>query len=127
MPRTKSRLSNLQSDINDYFLQCDTINQGQKNIIKPYTLSGLLCHLNITRNQFEDMCKMRKYAKTLIGAKAKIEAFIEENSLTGSLSANASSNSLKYNFGWGEKQDANDAGMQNIVISMQEDQKNLAQ
>ena len=127
MSKIKSRLSYLESDIVDYFSQCDAINQGQKNIIKPYTLSGLLCHLKITRSQFENMCKMRKYSIILIDAKAKIEAYIEENSLTGSLSANASSNSLKYNFGWGEKQDTSDTSMQNIVISMQEDQKNLAQ
>ena len=37
-------------------------------------------------------------------AKARIEAFIEENALTGELSINAAANSLKYNFGWGEKQ-----------------------
>ncbi len=127
MSKVKSKFATLESDIQEYFSECDRINTGQKSIIKPYTLSGLLCHLGITRAQFEQMCQRRKYAHLLIGAKAKIEAFIEENSLTGSLSANASSNSLKYNFGWGEKQETSDNTLQNITISMQEEQKSLAQ
>ncbi len=127
MRQTKSKFSNLEKDIKAYFDYCDSVNEGQKTIKKPYTLSGLLSFLGITRLQFEALCKKRKYAPILLDAKAKIEAFIEENSLNGSLSANASSNSLKYNFGWGEKVTDTQVHNDSITISMENEVADFAQ
>ncbi len=117
----------LEKSTAEYFTSCDERNSGQKSIIKPYTLSGLLCHLGITRREFERLMKTKKYSPVLIKAKAKIEAFIEENSLTGGLTANASSNSLKYNFGWGEKEsDTAENESKKLIVVLDGDAEKLA-
>lgn len=125
MANTSEKYSNLDKKIEKYFAECDAKNC--EKIIKPYTLSGLLCHLKITRAQFEKMSKSRKYALVLCTAKARIEAFIEENSLTGGLSANASANSLKYNFGWGEKLSiSSDEQTKSVIISLDDTARKYA-
>jgi len=127
LPRKHTRFDNIESDTKEYFDRCDELNTGQKDIVKPYTLSGLLCHLSITRSEFDRMLKSRAYAPILTKALAKIEAFIEENSLTGGLSVNAASNSLKYNFGWGEKQNRDEGeGPGKVIISLGEDAERIA-
>lgn len=102
MAKTKGKYSDLENKIQSYFDYCDELNGAGNDIVKPYTLSGLLSFLSITREEFAGLLKMRKYSRVLNSALSKIEAYIEENSLTGGLSINASANSLKYNFGWGE-------------------------
>ena len=120
MAKTKSKYCDLEQKIKNYFDYCDEQNSAGGEIVKPYTLSGLLSFLSITRDEFSRLLKMRKYSRTLYGAMAKIEAYIEENSLTGGLSINASANSLKYNFGWGDRQTENksDDVRQDIVINL---------
>ena len=89
-----------------YFAACDSLNtasSGGKMIPKPYTLSGLLCELSLTREQFKSLAKSRKGRAFVNWAMLKIETFIEENALSGSIAATAAANSLKYNFGWNEK------------------------
>ena len=103
MASTK-RFEGLLDRIGEYFRLCDELNEGKKNIIKPYTMSGLLSYCGISRSEFDALRENKRYTKALGKANGKIEAFIEENMLTGALSCNASLNSLKYNFGWGEKQ-----------------------
>ncbi len=126
MARTRNRYADLEAKVKSYFEDCDEKNSGQKSIIKPYTVSGLICHLGITRSEFERLSKNSKYS-CLLDAKMRIEAFIEENSLTGGLSCNASANSLKYNFGWGEKLIAEQtADAKSIVISLEADAQRLA-
>lgn len=101
----KRRSINLEEMIDGYFDYCDAANEGQKNIIKPYTLSGLLCYTGLTRESFCELLKVKRHKNVLSKALSRIEAYIEENMLTGALSCNASLNSLKYNFSWGEKQE----------------------
>ena len=101
--RKGEKMFDLEEKINDYFLYCDTINESGKEIIKPYTLSGLLCYIGISRQEFEKIASTKRYEKLICRAKAKIEAYIEEKALTGELSISAATGSLKYNFGWGEK------------------------
>ena len=50
----KGKGSLTEKDINDYFLCCDSLNEkDNKKISKPYTLSGLLCYMGLTRKEFE--------------------------------------------------------------------------
>ena len=104
----KEKLSQLEEKIEEYFNFCDSCNEGKKDIVKPYTLSGLLCFTGLTRQEFLRLSKIKRHQMQFRRVEARIEAFIEENMLTGALSCNASLNSLKYNFGWGDKEENND-------------------
>ena len=106
----------LAGKINSYFLECDAANEGNK-LVKPYTLSGLLSELQMTRETFDTLYQDRRYRAVLNGARSKIEAFIEENTLTGRLSATAAANSLKYNFGWGERAEKEEA-QKTVVVTL---------
>lgn len=123
----KARYDGLEDRINDYFLLCDGVNEEHADMVKPYTLSGLLCHIGISRQELEKLCASRKYGKVMQNAKTKIEAFIEENALTGELSCNASANSLKYNFGWGENKDKGEIGSpKHITVTLSPEMSELA-
>ena len=117
----------LEKRINDYFLYCDAVNESHNKTVKPYTLSGLLSYMGITKSEFEGLLKTRRNERLFALAKMKIEAFIEENALNGTLSCNASMNSLKYSFGWGEKQEKQDlANDGNVIFSMSPEMQSLA-
>ena len=121
------RYRDLETKIGDYFLYCDSINEGKTKLQKPYTMSGFLCYVGLTMSEFERLSQIKRHKALLESAKAKIEAFIEENALTGSLSCNASLNSLKYYFGWGEKQDKKSESEENdISISLSPEMTSLA-
>ena len=112
-------ISEVEKLINDYFLCCDSLNEdGGKKIVKPYTLSGLLCYMGITRSDFEKLTAKKKYSELFNRALAKIEAFTEEKALVGDLSASAAANTLKYNFGWNEARDKDEgtSGILKIVL-----------
>ncbi len=94
----------LKERIESYFDECDAVNStDSKKVLKPYTMSGLLYHIGLTKAQFDVLSQNRKYRQLLQDASGRIRAFIEEKSLSGDLSVNASQASLKYYFGWGEK------------------------
>ncbi len=114
--RTKKGKELLAHRIEDYFLMCDRINSScEKNekdknkLKKPYTLTGLLFHLDMSANEFDELSKNRGLSKTILGAKRRIEAYIEENSLTGNLSTTAAFNSLKEHFGWSNKNEEHES------------------
>ena len=71
--------------------------------MKPYTLSGLLYHLDLSAGELETLCETRQLSRLISGAKRRIEAYIEENALNGNLSSAAAFNSLKEHFGWNTK------------------------
>ena len=100
----KEKLMALGERIDEYFSLCDAVNAESKKTVKPYTLSGLMSYTGFTRGELSELAKSKRFGGILTNALSKIECFIEEKSLTGELSCNASMNSLKYNFGWGEKQ-----------------------
>ena len=106
--KNTEKIAELERRIEEYFSGCDV--QNEKKIKKPYTLSGLLCKLEITRRDFERLASKRSFAAVVCKALAKIEAFTEEHALTGELSSNAAANSLKYNFGWNDKKSDEDKG-----------------
>ncbi len=124
---TNNKYQSLDEKINEYFLLCDSLNEGKKSIVKPYTLSGLLCHLEMTREELEKLSGTARKRTVLTRAKAKIEAFIEENMLTGALSCNASLNSLKYSFNWGERSGDDDgADTRHITVTLSPEMSELA-
>ena len=127
MTREKRKsLSSLEEKTDEYFRRCDSANDEQKNIIKPYTLSGLLSFTELSREEFEMLLKSKTHGESLCRAKGKIEAFIEENMLTGKLSCNASLNSLKYNFGWGEKERESEKNDRTITVTLSPEMNDLA-
>lgn len=124
--RERNKKADIAERISDYFLLCDAINDEKGKIVKPYTLSGLLCYLGISREEFEKMSKSGRHSKVLSNALAQIEAFTEENVLNGSLSANAGANSLKYNFGWGEKREHGPEEISQISVTMSSEASEFA-
>ena len=122
----RKRLSLLEEKIDTYFGLCDDANNEKKNIIKPYTLSGLLSFTELSREEFEKLLTSKTYGEVIRKAKGQIEAFIEENMLTGELSCNASLNSLKYNFGWGEKERESEKSDRTITVTLSPEMNDLA-
>ena len=119
-----------EAKIDAYFDKCDALNGADaKKLKKPYSLSGLLCELALTRSEFERLCANRRYARAFTRALARIEAFIEENALMGTIPASAAANSLKVNFGWGAGSQAGESaeGTRNIRIVLDEDMMRLAE
>ena len=110
-----------------YFSECDSVNSAcepKMPLAKPYTLSGLLCALGLTREAFYSLEKSRDGRQFVEYVLMKIEAFIEENALSGRLSASAAQSSLKYSFGWNEKEKTTD---ESIKISLSDEAKKLGE
>lgn len=132
-PKDYDKIVFLEKRIKEYFDECDSINMlqtgsGDKKIRKPYTLSGLLCELGMTRGEFEKLGTKPNFAKLYMSALSKIEAFTEEHALTGALSATAAANSLKYNFGWGDaKNTGAEESEKSIKIILDKDLVQLAE
>ena len=120
----------LEQDIEAYFALCDGINgvcADSKKIPKPYTMSGLLYHTGLSKKEFDALSVKGKYSRLLLGAKARIEAYIEEKSLSGDLSSTASQTSLKYYFGWGEKEkDEASTDGRSFTVTLCEEARELA-
>ena len=123
-----TRLSGLEERVEEYFTLCDSLNTtDNKKIVRPYTMSGLLYHIGLTKHEFEQLSQVKKYSDLLRSARARIEAFIEEKSLSGELSINASQASLKYYFGWGEKAEMTDSTKTQIIqVSLSDEARELA-
>ena len=107
---------------------CDNENlltSADKKTKRPYTLTGLLCWLDMSEAEFLSLEKTSRCHRRIIdGAKRKIEAYIEENALAGRLSATASINSLKEHFGWQAKEDEKDEG---FSFELSDDMKRLGE
>lgn len=106
----------LEEKINEYFDSCfapaynddgtPVINPATGNQMmyrtKPWTLSGLACHLGIDRKTLYNYSKNDKFFPTIKNARAKIEAYVEEQLFTPKIAAGVIFN-LKNNFGWQDK------------------------
>lgn len=115
--RTRS-IATYKKLADEYFSSCDNANSASSTkIVKPYTLSGLLCALALTREQFFSLGDSREGRRFVNYVILKIEAFIEENALSGKLSASAAANSLKYSFGWNEKAESTQEGSFSVSLS----------
>lgn len=116
--RTKKGRALLQQKINAYFAECDAANETEKKAVKPYTLSGLLCYLDLSAEELSALCEHRALRPIIGSAKRRIEAYIEENALSGKLSGTAAINSLKANFGWSDKTtEKSDGGSVEVILS----------
>ncbi|MBR5528465.1 MAG: hypothetical protein IKV97_05615 [Clostridia bacterium] len=104
--RTKKGRELLCAKIEEYFEMCDEANlsSGGKYAAKPYTLSGLLYHLDMSEDELCILEHDRNLCRIIGCAKRRIEAYIEENALSGKLASTAAINSLKSRFGWSDKQ-----------------------
>ena len=115
---TKKGKELLKQKIDAYFAECDAANESEKKTVKPYTLSGLLCFLDLSSEELDALCAHRSLRPVIGSAKRKIEAYIEENALSGKLSGRAAINSLKANFGWNDKgNEKADVGSVEVVLS----------
>lgn len=117
--KTKKGKEELKLKIDEYFNRCDMANENQGKVVKPYTLSGLLCHLNISSEELSQLCRVRELRKIINSAKLRIESHIEENALNGKLSGSAAINSLKCNFGWNEK-NTKDEGVKTLSVVLED-------
>ena len=124
--KKKSSLYDIERRICAYFDVCDTYNAEAKKTVKPYTLSGLLSFTGISRSEFFSMSDTRTRRKVFENAMARIEAFIEEKALTGELSCNASLNSLKYNFGWGERREGETEETKGYSVKLSKELSDIA-
>ena len=86
----------LEKGINKYFEDCDKNN-------KPYTMSGLAYSLGIDRVTLIRYGDRDSFATLIKNAKAKVQAQLEENALTGKGNATFTIFNLKNNYGWQDK------------------------
>lgn len=86
----------LQKGIDKYFEDCDK----EK---KPYTMSGLAYSLGIDRVTLVRYGDKDLFANQIKDAKAKVQAQLEENALTGKGNAVFTIFNLKNNYGWTDK------------------------
>lgn len=78
----------------------------RKKQMIPYTLSGLCLALGIPKRTFKSLRGDKKFAQAVEMALLKIEAYIEENSISGRINGTLALAILRENFGWGEKSEA---------------------
>lgn len=93
-----------------------------KKRMKPYTVSGLCLALGITKRRFAVLKNDKSFAEAVEMALLKIEAYIEENCISGDISGTLALALLKEHFGWGEKEDIPDT----ITVLLSEEAKDLA-
>jgi len=86
-------------------VRCEKCRKKQK---RPYTLSGLCLALGITKRRFAALKGDQNFADAVEMALLKIEAYIEENSITGHISGTLALAILRENFGWGEKAESSE-------------------
>ena len=86
----------LEKGINEYFKECDA--KG-----KPYTMSGLAYSLDIDRRTLINYGEKESFFALIKKAKAKVQAQLEENALTGKGNATFTIFNLKNNYGWQDK------------------------
>ena len=76
----------------------------KKRRTKPYTLSGLCFALGITKRQFKDLKTNKCFCDAVELALLKIEAYIEENCMSGNFNGTFALAVLKENFGFGKEE-----------------------
>lgn len=74
-----------------------------KKQTRPYTLSGLCLALDIPKRVFRSLRADKDYSQAVEMALLKIEAYIEENSISGRIGGTLALAILRENFGWGEQ------------------------
>lgn len=98
----------LEKKCNEYFTHCDKVNKENGKIVKPYTLSGLASFLQVDRDTILNYRDREEYSALIKDCKAKVLAFLEENSLTNNINATMSIFQLKNNFLYSDKVEVTD-------------------
>ena len=93
-----------------------------KRRTRPYTLSGLCLALGITKRQFKDLKTNKCFCDAVEMALLKIEAYIEENCMSGNFNGTFALAVLKENFGFG-----GDEGESDFSISLAEEAERFAE
>lgn len=101
----KYTIEDFNKMVEEYFIMCDKhiIENGDKIIHKPYTITGLCLYLDISRETLNNYEAIPEFLDTIKKAKNKIENYVEEMSLNGLLNPTVSIFNLKNNFGWKDK------------------------
>jgi hypothetical protein len=90
----------LKDKIEAYFL---SIQDEDGNYIKPPTVTGLAVALNTSRETLCNYEEKEEYFDAIKDAKARCEAWVEENALVGKANATFSIFNLKNNYKWKDK------------------------
>ena len=85
--------------------ECESCSKKQA---RPYTLSGLCLALGLSKRQFLSLREDPDFTEAVERTLLKIEAYVEENSLSGKINGTLAQTILRENFGWGEKNGASD-------------------
>ncbi len=72
---------------------------------RPYTISGLCLALGISKKEFEKLKTNKCFSSAVEMTLLRIEAYLEENSISGAINGTLALAILKEHFGWGEKND----------------------
>lgn len=95
-PLAYAELEPFKKKVDEFFELCDKTE-------RPYTISGLCLHLDITRETLCNYEKKEKFFDTIKKAKLRVENYVEENSIQGKLNPTMSIFNLKNNFGWKDR------------------------
>lgn len=103
----------LETKIVEYFKYVDEENvqrklrrfEGEK--LKPYTVTGLCVYLDIHKETLIEYGKRPEYTEAVKRAKQRVENYVEEGLLNGSINPIGGIFNLKNNFGWVDRLDIN--------------------
>ena len=101
----------LGTQIVEYFKYVDEENKQRKlrrfegEKLKPYTVTGLCIFLDICRDTLIEYGKRQEYADAVKKARQRVENYVEEGLLNGTINAIGGIFNLKNNFGWVDKID----------------------
>ena len=102
----------MQSDIDDYFKECDESG-------RPYTVSGLAYALGTNRQTLLNYEEKEEFFDTIKRAKAKIELFNEELLYNKDVSTTGVIFNLKNNYGWKDKQEIEADVKNDVTINIE--------
>jgi hypothetical protein len=101
-----------QACVDEYFMACEDQKEIIKNdkghtriIHKPYTITGLCLHLNISKETFNQYSDDPMFSESIKEAKMRCENWTEEKALTGEINPTAAIFNLKNNYGWVDRRE----------------------
>jgi hypothetical protein len=109
-PPLKFTPEEFENKIVAYFQYVDDVNKGRSLMDekhKPYTLSGLCVYLGTTRETWREYGHREEFKEAIKQAKIRVENYVEEGSLNGSINVIGAIFNLKNNFGWVDKIEVN--------------------
>lgn len=96
-PMKYKNAKQLQAAIDKYFENCE------KNGL-PYTVTGLAIACDLDRRSLVNYGEKEEFFPTIKAAKAKVEEFLENGAINGTLNTTFTIFNLKNNYGWKDTQ-----------------------